>query len=126
MILFFLVFIPFAANAAVNEEDVETSMDVGVLLILGTFIAVFTLAKHVSAHPWKQFSAILQIFAWGAYLVYSTYDLWVKAMLTEDIAIKITLDLTTYIILVLIGLGLALLINIAEIFTERESRVSKA
>lgn len=126
LILFFLVFIPLAANAAINEEDVETSINVGVLLILGTLIAAFTLAKHVSEHPWKQFSAILQIIAWGAYLVYSTYDLWVKAMLTEDISIKITLDLTTYIILVLIGLGLALFINIAEIFTERESKLSKA
>lgn len=126
LILFFLVFIPLVADATVNDENVETSMNVGVLLILGTLIAAFTLAKHVAEHPWKQFSSILQIFAWGAYLVYSTYDLWVKAILTEDIAIKITLDLTTYIILVLIGLGLALFINIAEIFTERESRLGKA
>lgn len=126
LILFFLVFIPMAADSTVNDENVETSMNVGVLLILGTLIAAFTLAKHVAVHPWKQFSSILQIICWGAYLVYSTYDLWVKAMLTEEISIKITLNLTTYIILVLVGLGLALFINIAEIFTERESSLSKA
>ena len=125
MTLFFLVVIPFASNAAISGEDIETSTNVGVLLILGTFIAAFTLAKHVSEHPWRQFSAISQMVFWGAYFIYATYDLWFKAMF-ENVTIKITLDLTTYITLVLIGLGLAIFVNILELFTERESRLSGA
>lgn len=112
--LLLLVILPWYGAQAISDEDVELSINIGLLMFIGVFIAAVSLVKQLSEAPWSGFLGIVRSILYIMYLFFVMYDFSVETTF-DDRDASASVDFTLFFFLLVIGFVLLIATDLSEI-----------
>jgi len=112
--LLLLVLLPWYGAQTIAEEDVDLSINIGLLMLIGVFIAAVSLVKQLSEAPWSGILGVLRVLLYIMYLFFALYDFSVEATV-DDRDLTASVDFTLFLFLLVIGFGLVIASDLSEI-----------
>ena len=112
--LVLLVILPWYGAQTISDEDVELSINIGILMFIGVFIAATSMVKHISEAPWSGFVGIVRSTLYILYLFFAMYDFSLESTF-DDNDVTASVDFTLFFFLLVIGFVLLIATDLSEI-----------
>lgn len=112
--LLLLVILPWYGAHTISDEDVELSINIGLLMFIGVFIAATSLVKQLSEAPWSGFLGIIRSTLYIFYLFFAMYDFSIESTF-DDNDVTASVDFTLFFFLLVIGFLLLIASDVSEV-----------
>ena len=112
--LVLLVILPWYGAQTISDEDVELSINIGILMFIGVFIAATSMVKHISEAPWSGFVGIVRSTLYILYLFFTMYDFSLESTF-DDNDVTASVDFTLFFFLLVIGFVLLISTDLSKI-----------